>query len=172
MMINFVFILLSMSISFLCFAINIVQSPVCFSVSTSAITGDAEISVKVPGTFQGLGSLTNLRYLKRVDIESDVVTVGDYIDNIEITDADGVIPVPLRAQFPSYPQIFDFSVDESVATGSKSGYYFGADGKITIESISGEAMPVPSGLYIKAKINNGGLLSRTYRINVIWGRAG
>ena len=142
-------------------------SPVAVTVTTTVLTGLGTFSLKIPGTFSGTSSQVNQRYLARVEVSADAVAVGDYIDNLSIRDDDGVIPAPLRSQFPDYPVVLDFGVDSGV--GTIAGYYI-QGGSLTIAPISGDPFPIPSGLYLKATIHNAGLLSKAYRFNVIWGR--
>lgn len=145
-------------------------SPVCLPVTTAALTGLGTIAIKVPGTFSGLTDMTNSRYLKSVSIHANTIAAGDYVDGIILSDDDGVIPVPARAALPDYPTVYTFSTDTGVATGSKAGYYLDNNGEIDFTPFTGEPQQLPSGLYLKATINNAGLLSKTYRVNVVWGK--
>lgn len=158
-------------VSSVCWAIpRTIISPVCAPVTTTILTGVGTLSLKVPGTFAGPADPTNVRYLKHIDIYSDTVGTGDFVDGLQLSDDDGVIPAPARAQFPDYPVIYNFSADTGVATGSKAGFYFDKAGEVHIDTLDGTFQPVPSGLYLKATVNNAGLLSKTYRFNIIWGK--
>lgn len=155
--------------------LKLVQSPVGVSVTTAAITGLGTFSVKVPGTFAGTTSITNMRYLSYVEIFADNPAMGDYVDSIKVSDDDGVIPAPLRSRFPEYPTIINFSADSGV--GTIAGYYLSQNGETRIGTFPQlgtgareEPQPIPSGLYLKATIHNSGLLSKTYRVNIMWGR--
>lgn len=154
---------------------RLIQSPVGVTVTTAAITGIGSFSVKVPGTFSGTSSAVNTRYLSYVEIISDEIAMGDYIDGIVVSDDDGVIPVALRARFPEYPTIINFSSDTGV--GTIAGYYLSQRGDTRISSFPQigsnareEPQPIPSGLYLKGVIKNAGLLSKAYRVNIVWGR--
>lgn len=145
-------------------------SPACIPVTTALFTGLGTISIKVPGTFSGPMDNVNIRYLKQVDVYADTPADGDFVDGVQLSDDDGVIPVPARGAFPSYPVLLDFSTDTMIGTSSKAGFYFDNAGETHIQTFDGSPQPLPSGLYLKATINNAGLLSKTYRVNVVWGK--
>lgn len=154
---------------------QLIQSPVGTTVTTTVLTGEGSFSVKVPGTFAGLTSPVNSRYLSYVDIFADTPAMGDYIDTIIVSDDDGVVPAAFRSRYPSYPTIIDFSADTGV--GTVAGYYLSQNGETRIGTFpqlgsTGREEPqqLPSGLYLKATIHNAGLLSKIYRVNVMWGR--
>lgn len=178
-MIKYIFLLLFASA---CYGqeVRLIQSPVGLTVTTQALTGLGSLSVKVPGTFSG--GIVNptpksVRYLSYVEIFADNPAMGDYVDGIKIVDDDGVIPQPLRVKFPEYPTVINFSSDTDVGGSSFAGFYLSQNGETRIGTFpqlgSGnreEPQPIPSGLYLKATIHNAGLLSKSYRVNIMWGR--
>lgn len=150
----------------------IYQSPIGVSVTTNLVTGIGNVAVKVPGTFSGFPPVdpAQARYLSYVEFSADTITVGDYVDAISIEDTDGVIPVPARGAFPSYPTIIDFSADSGATGVTIGGYYFDKNtGYVKISTFDGLPQLIPSGLYIKATIHGG--LDKVYRVNIVWGRA-
>lgn len=154
---------------------RLIQSPVAVTVTTAGGTGIGRFSVKVPGTFAGPTSTTNARFLSYIEIFADSPAMGDYVDSITLSDDDGVIPAPLRSRFRSYPVIMDFSADTGV--GDVAGYYLSQNGETRIgtfpqlgQGAREEPQQIPSGLYLKATIHQSGLLSRNFRVNVMWGR--
>lgn len=155
--------------------VQLIQSPVGIKVTTALLTGEGTFAIKVPGTFAGLTSPVNARFLSYVEILADNPAMGDYVDTIVVSDDDGVIPAILRARYPSYPTIIDFSADAGV--GTIAGFYLSQSGQTRIGTFpqlgsTGHEEPqtLPSGLYLKATIHNAGLLNNDYRINVMWGR--
>lgn len=155
--------------------VQLIQSPVASTVTTTAITGVGSFAVKVPGTFAGMTSPINMRYLSYIEIFADNPAMGDYIDTIVVSDDDGVVPTSLRSRFADYPTIINFSSDTGV--GTVAGYYLSQNGDTRVStfpqlgsSAREEPQAIPSGLYLKATIHNAGLLSKNYRVNVMWGR--
>lgn len=155
--------------------VQLIQSPVGVSLTTTVLTGVGSFAVKVPGTFAGLTSPVNMRYLSYVEIFADNPAMGDYVDTIVVSDDDGVVPTPLRSRFAEYPTIINFSADTGV--GTVAGYYLSQSGDTRVStfpqlgsSAREEPQAIPSGMYLKATIHNASLLSKTYRVNVMWGR--
>lgn len=148
------------------------QSPLAITVSTP-LGGVGTMSVRVPGNFTGFPPVdaTSARFLIYMDVLADNPANGDYVDGLQLTDDDGVIPPQVRAAFPAYPQIVNFSNDAGVS-GGKGGYYLDGSGKVRIGTIDGMPQLIPSGLYLKANITAGGLnLGRVFRVNIVWGRS-
>lgn len=149
----------------------IIQAPVALAFAASLITGDASLSIQVPGTFSGYPPVdsTQGRFFDHLEICADSPASSDYIDSIDIEDSDGVIPSPIRAAFPAYPIIMNFSTDSGVATGAKAGYFF-LNGCVKVSAFgANNSVIIPSGFYLKAAIHGG--LGQSYHMNLVWGRS-
>lgn len=148
----------------------IIQAPVGLAIIANIITGIASFSLQVPGTFSGYPPTdsTQARFFDHLQICADAQNDSDYIDAIDIEDTDGVIPSPVRAAFPDYPVIVNFSTDSGVATGVKAGYYL-TNGCAVIGALGQNFPTIPSGLYLKATIHGG--IGQSYHMNLVWGRS-
>lgn len=143
-------------------------------VSASAGTGlgsTATINIKVPGTFGGANptDATQGRYLKNAKIWVDSPASGDSLTTLQVIDIDGVVPVPARAAFASYPVIADML---DTVSGFTPALMLPSDGYVA-EAFdqNGDAMTrfLPSGLYLKAGFQAGSGIGKTVRIVLRWG---
>lgn len=140
-----------------------------FTGATNILTGRATISVKVPGTFAGLnpGSPTfSGRFIQKVLVFFGNSMPGDLVKNISVVDTDGVIPVGQRGAFPNYPEIGTRN-DPSIAAANQ-GLYLNALAPTEFSPPTGQ-QAVPSGLYLSADFQKGGIvLNDTVYVNVYW----
>lgn len=149
-------------------------SPICM-VFTADITGVANLSVKVPGTFNGITDDKNGRFLKYVDIWTDIGTNGDRLSDLRIEDTDTILQNLgiSTAAFPDYPILYQFQDQDLVETASLKRGLFLKDQLIHIERIDPRDPYdfIPSGFYLRATyINAAALGGQKVRVNVGWGK--
>lgn len=119
----------------------------------SAVTdaqGEAEVTVKVPGAFNGFNGyvspLHNGRYLIAAQALIESGELGDLCISILVKDLDGVIPEPYRAQFPAYPILGSFSDTEQAP--ENQGWHIWPGTTPTRVVRSGDPSFVPAGCYV------------------------
>lgn len=147
------------------------------SSATTILGGSVDNQIKIPGTFTSFDPAiapSNGRWLKKTMIWTDTGAAGDKIVSLRLEDVDGVIPVPARAAFISYP-VISYLMDQDVESPGSPGLYIPPGIVLTIEPID----PVdnrglqflPSGLYLCSTFTSGALgINKTCRINYIWGK--
>lgn len=136
-------------------------------------SGNGDVDIVVPGTFAGVSPADPTgagRYLKSVFVWSGNAADGDAITTMELSDDDGVVPVPVRAAFPSYPILIDFL--DTVA-GQTKQFPLPPNGT-TVEAIDSMGLPVarfiPAQLHLKLTFAAGGInLGRSWRGIIRWG---
>lgn len=147
--------------------------PICI-VYTANDSGEANISIKIPGTFSGVTDDKSGRFLKYLDVWTDTGTIGDRITGLRLEDTDLILQgLGLSANFPDYPVIHYFQDQDMVETDNIKRGLFLTDRRIRLEKID-EREPfefIPSGFYLKASYLNGALLGgQKIRVNVGWGK--
>lgn len=152
-------------------------------VLTTGLSGTADLSMKVPGTFTGLTDDKNGRYFKGVKMWTDGGAMGDRIYALRLEDTDGILntlyglgqfPNPVTI-FPNYPTLLSFQEDDIVETSTLlKGFFISPDQPLDIEKIDPREVFdfVPSGMYFRGtfKTANGLLLGQKIRINFYWGK--
>lgn len=138
----------------------------------SGIDGTVTVSVQIPGTFGGITPADPGagRYLKNAMIWCDSPATGDQFTLLQVVDTDGVVPVPIRGNFPNYPVIIDL-LDN--ATGGTKALFIPSGG-ISMDAFDTNgnttARFLPSQLYLKMTYQAGGLgIGKTFRAVVRWG---
>lgn len=153
---------------------RITFQPISISLTTNG-SGDANLSVRVPGTFTGPSDDKSGRFLKFIDVWSDSGTDGDRICDLRIEDSDAILAgIGLSGNFADYPVLYYFEdreVEESASV--KRGLYL-INGLTRLEKID-QRDPhnfIPSGMYLKGtfKTANVVALGQKVRINLGWGK--
>lgn len=154
---------------------RITIATMCASM-TSNLQGDASVSIKVPGTFNGGTPPANGRYFKSVIITSNVNGYGSRIHSITFEDTDRVIAAAMggltdqqmqAAGFPNYPTVLNLVDTAITETASiKMGMFIAPNQSIKLTPIKNDLEFVPSGLYFKASFT-GAATSTTY-MNFEW----
>lgn len=158
---------------------RLIFSP-CTVKLTTDITGVANLSLKIPGTFTGAtGDTTHDgRFFKGVNLWSAAGTHGDRIYDFSIEDTDGVFSehgIP-TVPFPDYPVLTYFQDQEIVETASLlKGSFLRPEYLASIASIdakSDEFSFIPAGLYIKGKFKTANIvkIGQVVYCNIIWGK--
>lgn len=141
-----------------------------FVTVTTDITGVATFTIKIPGTFGGLGEATSGRFLQQLEFWSMSGTNGDKISGMKITDTDGVVPSPVHASFPNYPDIVYF--DDTAMSAGNQGFLINPTQPLILNPIGGAQFQfVPSGLYLTGKFTTANvvLIGQQAYVNVHWG---
>lgn len=142
-----------------------------FQVTTGE-DGTSDILIKIPGTFNGIDpAVSSGRFFSSAQLWSLSFVVNDRITEICVKDVDGVIPVPVRALFSSYP-ILGYSIDPDMSYDSTilGAVLLNSSRPIEIGPASVD-MPrfLPSGVYISAKFVSGDSeAGRILNGNVLW----
>lgn len=163
------------------------QAPIAYT-STTDEAGIALISVKIPGTFAQKAdasidytgafagydptAVTSGRYLDKVEFWcDDPTTHGHQMKNMQVSDTDTVIPVPLRAQFAAYPLILSFQ-DEGIIESDnlKKGLFLFPNEKLTLQALSKIPNFIPSELYLYGEFHAAAATPGIkVFVNFIWG---
>lgn len=135
--------------------------------------GSADISVKVPGTFNGFSEGSNGRYLKKTLIWTKNHVHGDRLSGVSVKDLDGVIPLAFRAAFPSYPILMSFSDPDMTYQNEVYEILIPPEAALNIGPIDPKSPRfIPAGLYICATFTAGAIsLGRELYLNVQWAKA-
>lgn len=156
--------------------------------ATTDSSGVASISMKVPGTFNGMKvGVSNGRYINEIQIACDTGLVGDYIKNMVVSDDDSIlnsVPDPLnpghtvgeRTGYPILKTFYDAEAD-----AANQGIYISPSSPSLLRPVTkpiSTDLPlsadfVPSGLYIKGDFQSAatvlqGKAGRIVRINMLW----
>lgn len=145
--------------------------------ATTGESGNASISIKIPGTFFGQNPTTDGgKLFQKFNVWCDTPTPGDLIKNIRIEDLDGILSaIPnniggyLSDAFPLYPIIMPFyDVDNSnqgllIPPSGLELNVTNNDGNRTLKFC-------PAELYLTATFTSGDeSADKTLRVNVYWG---
>lgn len=130
------------------------------AVITSDLGGDADLSIKIPGTFNGGTPPAAGRYFRSVIITSNVGAYGSRLHSIRVEDADRVIAAAKggltdqqmqAAGFPNYPVLLNFADNELTETSNvKRGVYLAPSQALKLTPIKADLEFIPAGMYFKA----------------------
>ena len=148
--------------------------PVSLKITTD-VDGLGLVSLKVPGTFNGVTDLSAGRFLKYLDVWTVSGTDGDYITNLRIDDTDGMIPIALRGNFSFYPTVAYFNdVDIEEDSSTIKGLCLPPGLQIRLDKLDDRELFnfVPAGMYLKCefKTQNATKQKQIVRFNVGWGK--
>jgi hypothetical protein len=143
-----------------------------FKIVTNS-SGVATLDITVPGTFDTLNPIdpVNGRFLKSAMIWAESPYSNDRITALKIVDTDGVVPLPVRANFPNYPVIVDL-ID--TISGFDKAVYMPSLEPLFLEAFdtnsNNTSRFVPSGLHVVVTIQSGAIeANRNFLINIRWG---
>lgn len=134
----------------------------CLSFQTALLTGIGSATLKIPGTFS-IGAPG--RYLCDASIFFGNPSVGDKINKVQVIDVDGIMPSPLRAQFPQYPILGSW--EDSAVDQNFQGFFLEPSGPTKIIP-SDRDNALPAGMYLSIEMQKASVGVYTAYINVVW----
>jgi hypothetical protein len=129
---------------------------------TDGVTGALTVLLKVPGTFT---AGTPSRYIKEAVLWLENRQPGDAITALSVTDIDGVVPVPLRGQFPNYPVLQNLI--DSAALSANQKIFFWPNGATAFR---GEPRynALPGQVYVSITVQKATPAVDTFGADVHW----
>lgn len=138
------------------------------SAQTNILTGLVTVTIKVPGTYQGINFKDPAfqgRIAQQLGFFFSSPDTGDVCTDLYVEDTDGKIAVGLRGQFPSYPKL-NFIADDSMPSENQ-GFFIPSMVPFQITPPGG-GKPIPSEMYVVAKFSKSSPILDTIYVNIVW----
>ena len=128
--------------------------------------GKCTISFKIPGNFTTIKK-DDPNYsgwqLDRAVFSFSSPSFGDKINSITLKDNDGLLPIPFRSIFPSYPILASGSIDSLDPMNQGAFIIPGLPVEYKME---GQSMLLPSGMYLEIQAQKSSAIVDTLYMNL------